>query len=76
LCSDYLVPYDDYGNILYGAAGTAFGLTETELLLGANLNQIFKGGLDESKDTYSIQRGIKMYKKYQNQKKIKNLRTI
>jgi hypothetical protein len=71
-----LVRYDDYGNILYGAAGTAFGLNETELLLGANLNQIFKGGLDESKDTYSIQRGINMYKKYQNQKKIKNLRTI
>jgi hypothetical protein len=51
-------------------------LTETELLLGANLNQIFKGGLDESKDTYSIQRGIKMYKKHEIQKKIKDLRTI
>lgn len=39
---DTLVRYDDYGNILYGAAGTAFGLDETTLLSGANLNQLKK----------------------------------
>ena len=57
-----LVRYDDYGNILYGAAGTAFGIAEEDLFWGANLNQITKSGLDESKDTYSIKRGIDIYK--------------
>lgn len=56
-----LVRYDDYGNILYGAAGAAFELSENTLLLGANVNQILKDGLDESKDTFSIKRGIKIY---------------
>ncbi|MBU6205202.1 MAG: hypothetical protein KJS45_07465 [Bacteroidetes bacterium] len=57
-----LVRYDDYGNILYGAAGTAFGISENDLFWGANWNQIFKSGLDESKDIYSIKRGINIYK--------------
>lgn len=56
-----LVRYDDYGNILYGAVGTAFGISKRDLFLGANLNQILKSGLDESKDTFSIQRGIVIY---------------
>jgi hypothetical protein len=56
-----LVRYDDYGNILYGAAGTAFGISRRDLFSGANLNQIVKSGLDESKDTYSINRGINIY---------------
>lgn len=56
-----LVRYDDYGNILYGAVGTAFGISEPDLFFGANMNQILKSGLDESKDTYSIQRGIAIY---------------
>jgi hypothetical protein len=59
-----LVRYDDYGNILYGAVGTAFGITEEDLFFGANLNQILKNGLDESKDTFSIKRGISIYKNY------------
>ena len=56
-----LVRYDDYGNILYGAAGTAFGISGKDLFWGANWNQILKSGLDESKDTYSINRGINIY---------------
>lgn len=56
-----LVRYDDYGNILYGAVGTAFGITEEDLFFWANMNQILKSGLDESKDTFSIKRGIAIY---------------
>lgn len=66
-----LVRYDDYGNILYGAAGAAFGLDEKVLLFGANLNQILKSGLDESKDTFSIQRGIWIFQKYNSRKNFK-----
>jgi len=58
------VRYDDYGNILYGAVGTAFGIKEEDLFFGANLNQILKSGLDESKDTFSIKRGIAIYKNH------------
>jgi hypothetical protein len=58
-----LVRYDDYGNILYGAAGTAFGISESVLFAGANLNQMSKTGFDDEKDTYSIQRGIDLYYK-------------
>ena len=58
-----LVRYDDYGNILYGAAGMAFGLSQSFLFAGANLNQITKTGFDDEKDTYSIQRGIDLYHK-------------
>jgi hypothetical protein len=65
--NDTLVRYDDYGNILYGAAGAAFGLDETSLLTGANLNQLKKTGFDDEKDSYSIKRGIAIYKKYFNQ---------
>lgn len=61
---DTLVRYDDYGNILYGAIGTAFGFSEKRLLFAANINQIIKDGLDENKDEYSIKRGIEIYKKY------------
>ena len=56
-----LVRYDDYGNILFGAVGTAFGISRRDLFFGANINQILKSGLDESKDTFSIQRGIEIY---------------
>ena len=42
-------------------AGTAFGISEKDLFRGANWNQILKSGLDESKDTYSIKRGINIY---------------
>ena len=59
-----IMRYDDYGNMLYGAAGTAFGFSENVLLFGANLNQLSKSGLDESKDTYAIRRGIAIYKKH------------
>lgn len=57
-----LVRYDDYGNILYGAAGSAFGIDESTLLAGANLNQLQKTGFDEEKDFFSIKRGINLYK--------------
>jgi len=60
--NDTLVRYDDYGNILYGAAGAAFGLDEATLLAGANLNQLKKTGFDDEKDSYSIKRGIAIYK--------------
>ncbi len=69
--NDTLVRYDDYGNILYGAAGAAFGLEERELLTGANLNQLKKTGFDDVKDSYSIKRGISIYKN--NFKKIKKI---
>jgi hypothetical protein len=58
-----LVRYDDYGNILYGAAGMAFGISESVLFAGANLNQMTKTGFDDEKDTFSIQRGIDLYHK-------------
>jgi hypothetical protein len=67
-----LVRYDDYGNILYGAAGNAFGISEDDLFLGANWNQILKSGLDESKDTYSIKRGINIYNNYIVRKQVSN----
>jgi hypothetical protein len=51
-------------------AGTAFGLDETTLLSGANLNQLKKTGFDDEKDSYSIKRGIAIYKN--NFKKLKN----
>jgi hypothetical protein len=60
--NDTLLRYDDYGNILYGAAGAAFGLEERHLLTGANLNQLKKTGCDDVKDSYSIKRGIAIYK--------------
>ena len=63
-----LVRYDDYGNILYGAVGTAFGITEEDLFFGANMNQILKSGLDESKDTFSIKRGLAIYNNHIAQK--------
>ncbi len=67
-----LVRYDDYGNILYGAVGTAFGITEAYLFFGANMNQILKSGLDESKDTYSIQKGIAIYNNHIARKQLSN----
>jgi len=67
-----LVRYDDYGNILFGAAGTAFGISRRELFFGANINQIVKSGLDESKDTFSIQRGINIYNNYTARKQFSN----
>lgn len=57
-----LMRYDDYGNILYGAAGSAFGIDESTLLAGANFNQLQKTGFDEEKDTLSILRRINLYK--------------
>jgi len=57
-----LVRYDDYGNMLYGAIGSAFGFGGTYLQLGANINQLGKSGLDEGRDTYSIEVGINKYK--------------
>lgn len=63
-----LMRYDDYGNILYGAAGAAFGLEENTLLLGGNINQIFKSGFDDSKDVFSIKIGIALYLKYKLKK--------
>jgi hypothetical protein len=69
--NDTLLRYDDYGNILYGAAGTAFGLDETTLLSGANLNQLKKTGFDDEKDSYSIKRGIAIYKN--NFKQVKKI---
>jgi len=56
-----LVRYDDYGNILYGSAGRAFGFSNEWLKSGAHINQIGKGGIDAGKDTYSIQRGYDLY---------------
>ena len=67
-----LVRYDDYGNILYGAAGTAFGISEKDLFRGANWNQILKSGLDESKDSYSIKRGINIYNNSIVRKQVSN----
>jgi Bacterial toxin 44 len=67
-----LVRYDDYGNILYGAAGTAFGISRRDLFFGANINQIVKSGLDESKDTFSIQRGINIYNNSIVRKQVSN----
>lgn len=59
--SSYILRYDDYGNILYGAAGTAFGINESILQLGANLNQMGKFGIDDPNDTEAIKLGIKIY---------------
>jgi hypothetical protein len=56
-----LVLYDDYDNIFYGAADIASGISEKDLFWGANLNQILKSGLEESKDNYSIKRGKNIY---------------
>jgi|GEM_PF-1617424 len=67
-----LVRYDDYGNILYGAVGTAFGISEAYLFFGANMNQILKSGIDESKDTYSIQRGRSIYNNHIARKQLLN----
>lgn len=61
-----LMRYDDYGNILYGCAGAAFGLNERTLLFGGNFNQILKSGFDDTKDVYSIKRGIAIYFKYKS----------
>jgi len=36
------------------------------------MNQILKSGLDESKDTYSIQRGIAIYNKHIARKQLSN----
>ncbi|MDQ3192998.1 MAG: polymorphic toxin type 44 domain-containing protein [Bacteroidota bacterium] len=57
-----LVRYDDYGNILYGAVGKAFGFSDNWLTFGSHINQLTKSGLDEGKDSFSIQRGIDIYK--------------
>ena len=70
--NDTLVRYDDYGNILFGAAGTAFGISRRDLFFGANINQIVKSGLDESKDTFSIQRGINIYNNSIVRKQVSN----
>jgi hypothetical protein len=67
-----LVRYDDYGNILFGAAGTAFGISRRDLFFGANINQIVKSGLDESKDTFSIQKGINIYNNSIVRKQVSN----
>jgi len=63
LYNNTLVRYDDYGNILYGAAGAAFGFSLWLLIMGANINQFIKSGPDEDKDKYSIMRGFKSYSK-------------
>ena len=70
--NDTLVRYDDYGNILFGAAGTAFGISRRDLFFGANINQIVKSELDESKDTFSIQRGINIYNNSIVRKQVSN----
>lgn len=70
--NDTLVRYDDYGNIFFGAAGTAFGISRRDLFFGANINQIVKSGLDESKDTFSIQRGINIYNNSIVRKQVSN----
>lgn len=65
--NDTFIRYDDYGNILYGVAGAAFGIDESTLLAGANLNQLKKTGFDDEKDSYSIKRSIAIYKNYYKQ---------
>jgi len=50
-------------NKKYGAAEMAFGISESVLFAGANVNQITKTGFDDEKDTYSMQRGIDLYHK-------------
>jgi hypothetical protein len=67
-----LVRYDDYGNILFGAVGTAFGISRRDLFFGANINQILKSGLGESKDTFSILRGIEIYNNSVVRKQVSN----
>jgi len=52
-------------------ACTTFGLDETTLLSGANLNQLKKTGFDDEKDSYSIKRGIAIYKN--NFKQVKKI---
>jgi hypothetical protein len=59
---NHVLRYDDFGNILFGAAGTAFGISRDMLQLGANLNQLTKTGLDDIKDTFSIDVGVNLYK--------------
>jgi len=58
--------YDDYGNVLFGGVGDAFGISKDWLLLGANVNQIFKfsevSGMDDIRDQYGILRGIHLYR--------------
>jgi hypothetical protein len=51
---------------LYGAAGAAFDLNERTLLFSGNFNQILKSGFDDTKDVYSIKRGIAIYFKYKS----------
>jgi len=58
-----ILRYDDYGNMLYGAIGVAFGFSDFYLQLGANINQLGKTGFDDGKDTYSIDKGINKSKK-------------
>jgi len=59
------IGWHDYGNILYGAGGKAFGFeSDGWLKLGATINQVkkfFSAGSESDKDTYSIQRGIDLY---------------
>ncbi len=56
-----LVRYDDYGNMLFGSAGRAFGFSQLWLKTGAFINQAGKGGIDAGKDVFSIKRGYEMY---------------
>ena len=65
-----LMRYDDYGNMNYGALGTAFGSSEGTLKTGSNINQFFKnlnpwnkltGFADEDRDSEMIQIGINYY---------------
>ncbi len=61
---------DDFGNLLFGYLGTACGMSEETLLLGAGVYQVRSGtskpewgesGGDDPRDSARISEGIKMY---------------
>lgn len=68
--------YDDFGNISYGAFGLEAGYYESTLLMGSNINQMFKdwfgdtdGSGDEPRDVQMMKLGFKLYEQgYFNKK--------
>jgi hypothetical protein len=69
---NYAHNHMNFGNFLWGAAGSALGFSGTTLSLGAHYNSLFnsstngyKSQLDSSDDQLSISRGVNYSSKYQ-----------
>lgn len=59
---DLIWTAEDVGNAAYGYYGKAYGLTETELLLGTHLNELRqKLKLDDENDIKAIKVGFKVF---------------